>query len=92
MLASELSETKIAESFGTRRGVSENAGSESLCQVDLDKNLVESVLESYCGQHGSPGPAGSLAAILDLKLPDAQQSAHPSKEPSDAVSSSTRGE
>ena len=37
--------------------------------VDLDLNLVSSLLESYASQEGLPGPAGNLVGMLGLKMP-----------------------
>ncbi|KAL4427935.1 hypothetical protein ABPG75_002024 [Micractinium tetrahymenae] len=42
----------------------------ALRPVDIDLNLVNSLLASYGEQQGLPGPAGSLAGLLGLKLPD----------------------
>ena len=39
--------------------------------MDVDLNLVRSLLESYTSQAGMPGPAGNLAAMLGLRLPPA---------------------
>ena len=33
-------------------------------------NLVKSLLASYGEQGGLPGPAGNLAGLMGLKLPD----------------------
>lgn len=44
---------------------------EDLAPVDVDLNLVESMLASYASQQGLPGPAGNLAGILGVRLPDA---------------------
>lgn len=48
----------------------EAAGSAALRPVDVDLNLVNSLLASYGEQAGMPGPAGTLAGLLGLKLPD----------------------
>ncbi len=42
----------------------------ALRPIDIDLNLVNSLLASYGEQQGLPGPAGSLAGLLGLKLPD----------------------
>ena len=47
-----------------------DAGQDSLTPVDLDLNLVQSLLESYSSQHGLPGPASNIAGLLGLTLPD----------------------
>lgn len=38
--------------------------------VDLDTNLVRNLLQSYTAQQGLAGPAGNLAGLLGLTLPD----------------------
>ena len=43
---------------------------EELQPVDLDVNLVENLLASYAGQQGLPGPAGNLAGLMGISLPD----------------------
>jgi hypothetical protein len=40
--------------------------------LDLDVNLVSSLLASYGEQAGLPGPAGSLAGLLGVELPPPQ--------------------
>lgn len=47
----------------------EGAGA-ALRPVDVDLNLVSSLLASYGEQAGLPGPAGTLAGLMGLKLPD----------------------
>ena len=42
----------------------------ALRPVDIDMNLVKSLLASYGEQGGLPGPAGNLAGLMGLKLPD----------------------
>ena len=38
--------------------------------VDVDLNLVQSLLASYAGQQGLAGPASNLAGLMGLHLPD----------------------
>ena len=45
------------------------ADDEAIRPVDVDLNLVSSLLESVASQQGMPGPATNLAAMLGLKLP-----------------------
>lgn len=40
--------------------------------VNVDANLVESLLQSYTSQVGMSGPAGVLAGMLGVRLPTAQ--------------------
>lgn len=48
----------------------EAQAAEELQPVNVDLNLVSNLLESYASQHGMPGPAGNLAGMLGIKLPD----------------------
>ena len=43
---------------------------EELQPVDLDTNMVQNLLQSYAAQEGLAGPAGNLAGLLGLRLPD----------------------
>jgi len=43
---------------------------EDLRPLDLDTNLVRNLLQSYTAQQGLAGPAGNLAGLLGLNLPD----------------------
>ncbi len=43
---------------------------EDLKPLDLDTNLVRNLLQSYTAQQGLAGPAGNLAGLLGLNLPD----------------------
>ncbi|GAX83686.1 hypothetical protein CEUSTIGMA_g11111.t1 [Chlamydomonas eustigma] len=52
-----------------RDGSSSTASSGILQPVDLDMNLVKSLLKSVAAQHGLSGPAGSLAGLLGIHLP-----------------------
>ena len=38
--------------------------------LDLDTNMVRNLLQSYTAQQGLAGPAGNLAGLLGLNLPD----------------------
>jgi hypothetical protein len=38
--------------------------------VDVDLNLVQSLLASYTAQEGLPGPASNLLGLMGLALPD----------------------
>ena len=51
-------------------GVPGGVGGGDLQPVDVDVNLVQSLLASYAGQQGLPGPAGALAGLLGIQLPD----------------------
>jgi hypothetical protein len=54
---------------GSEGGESEGEGA-GLRPVDVDINLVSSLLASYREQGGLPGPASNLAGLLGVKLPD----------------------
>ena len=55
----------------------------ALRPVDVDLNLVNSLLASYGEQAGLAGPAGNLAGLLGLRLPDPgqQQQQQPGTDP-----------
>lgn len=42
---------------------------EGMRPVDVDLNLISSLLESFSSQQGMPGPASNLAGLLGLELP-----------------------
>ncbi len=46
------------------------ADGNALPPVDVDLNLVQSLLASYSAQEGLPGPASNLLGVLGLALPD----------------------
>jgi hypothetical protein len=50
-------------------GPSGEAGDAGLTPLDVDYNLVKSLLASYTAQGGLPGPASNLAGLLGLQLP-----------------------
>jgi hypothetical protein len=66
--------------FGSR-GEDEDED-EELQPVDVDINLVQSLLASYSGQQGLPGPVSNLAGLMGISLPD-DKDAH-GKSPFDA--------
>lgn len=51
----------------------EQPAADDLKPVDLDTNLVRNLLQSYTAQQGLAGPAGNLAGLLGLDLPDHAQ-------------------
>jgi hypothetical protein len=85
-LEAQLAGTKMVESFqrvggGAARApaaaegpeggeLGDRGAPEGLAPVDVDMNLVNSLLASYGEQAGMPGPATSLAGLLGLRLPD----------------------
>lgn len=42
---------------------------EELTPVDVDVNLVKSLLDSFSSQEGLPGPASNLLGLMGLQLP-----------------------
>ena len=78
-LAQELSGSRVGNILqptatkgghqGSKQGAEEEGGSD-LKPVDLDTNLVRNLLQSYTAQQGLAGPAGNLAGLLGLNLPD----------------------
>lgn len=78
-LAQELSGSRIgsilhpAAAEGGHQGTKtegEEQGAIDVTPVDLDTNLVRSLLQSYSAQQGLAGPASNLAGLLGLNLPD----------------------
>jgi hypothetical protein len=58
------------------QGPSDAAGTDGeMTPVDIDLNLVESILNSYSSQQGLPGPASNLLGLMGIKVPpDAKKS------------------
>jgi len=58
------------------QGPSDAAATDSeMTPVDVDLNLVESILNSYSSQQGLPGPASNLLGLMGVKVPpDAKKS------------------
>lgn len=78
-LAEELSGSRVgsilhpAAAEGGHQGIrteGDEVGGNGVQPVDLDTNLVRSLLQSYTAQQGLAGPAGNLAGLLGLNLPD----------------------
>lgn len=77
----ELSLTDVGKSFhhppppshDGRPGGEEEEGSNELEPVDVDLNLVQSLLESYRTEAGEHGPASSILQSLGLHLPSQQK-------------------
>ena len=72
-LGGQLSGTTLGQTFASDEGKLASAGpqqEEELQPVDVDMNLVQSMLQSYTAQQGLPGPASNLAGMLGLQLPD----------------------
>ena len=78
-LAQELSSSRVGSILrpsaedgdheSAQAGV-ETQSSNEMKPVDLDTNLVRNLLQSYTAQQGLAGPAGNLAGLLGLNLPD----------------------
>ncbi|XP_062192210.1 protein ecdysoneless homolog [Phragmites australis] len=78
-LNKELSSTTIKKSFAraplsdaNNEGPSEmdvSATDGEMTPVDVDLNLVESILNSYSSQQGLPGPASNLLGLMGVKVP-----------------------
>lgn len=47
---------------------------EDFTPVDVDLNLVKSLLDSFSSQEGLPGPASNLLGLMGLQLKDASNS------------------
>ena len=65
--------TTTASAVGGSSGIacldSSSAADSPLVPVDVDVNLIESLLASYAGEAGVPGPASTLAGMLGVSLP-----------------------
>ncbi|KAI3908582.1 hypothetical protein MKX01_025576 [Papaver californicum] len=48
---------------------------EELTPVDVDVNLVKSLLDSFSSQQGLPGPASNLLGLMGLQLPQPEDDA-----------------
>jgi len=76
VLSQQLAGTTLEQSFvsqampGVEEGNRDVESSSALTPVDVDVNLVSSLLASYKEQGGLPGPASTLASLLGVKLPD----------------------
>lgn len=68
---SELAYTEVGKTFCTTTADTDK----EVEPVDIDLNLVESLLESYSTQAGQPGPASNILHSMGLHLP-AQQRLH----------------
>ncbi|WOG92128.1 hypothetical protein DCAR_0311387 [Daucus carota subsp. sativus] len=83
-LNEELKTTTLNKSFiraneqmvKTGEGTSKDGGhvEEEFTPVDVDINLVKSLIDSFSSQEGLPGPATNLLGLMGLQLPqDAKQ-------------------
>ncbi|KAK6923274.1 Ecd family [Dillenia turbinata] len=54
---------------GTSKAMEED-DNEELTPVDVDVNLVKSLLDSFSSQQGLPGPASNLLGLMGLQLPE----------------------
>lgn len=55
---------------GILQGPSSAAATDGeMTPVDVDLNLVESILNSYSSQQGLPGPASNLLGLMGVKVP-----------------------
>jgi len=76
-LNKELSNTTLEKSFARapRTGTIDEGPSNAaatdgeMTPVDVDLNLVESILNSYSSQQGLPGPASNLLGLMGVKVP-----------------------
>ncbi|KAL6661330.1 hypothetical protein ACP70R_000714 [Stipagrostis hirtigluma subsp. patula] len=72
----DSSSSKIHAGSGVCKGASDAAATDKeMTPVDVDLNLVESILNSYSSQQGLPGPASNLLGLMGVKVPpDAKKS------------------
>jgi hypothetical protein len=74
VLQQQLRETALGEDFA-RSGEGVHSAPQQppaadLPPLDVDLNLVQSLLASYAAQGGHPGPASNMLAMLGLGMPD----------------------
>jgi hypothetical protein len=79
VLEEQLRETALHDDFerhqnagGDEPPASERDASKTLAPVNVDLNLVKSLLASYTAQEGQPGPATNLLSMLGVGLPSTQ--------------------
>ena len=72
VLQQQLRETALGEDFanGTGGVAPPQPADADLAPLDVDLNLVQSLLASYAAQGGHPGPASNMLAMLGLGVPD----------------------
>ncbi|KAI3900702.1 hypothetical protein MKW92_003336 [Papaver armeniacum] len=69
-LNEELKSTTLKKSFVRANAQpSKTTEDEELTPVDVDVNLVKSLLDSFSSQQGLPGPASNLLGLMGLQLP-----------------------
>ncbi|XP_078150424.1 suppressor-like protein [Carex rostrata] len=79
-LNKELSSTTIKKSFvrpdqqndlsaGPSNAGDEDGDDKDLSPVDVDFNLMQSLLDSFSSQQGLPGPASNLLGLMGVKVP-----------------------
>jgi hypothetical protein len=70
-LGRQLAGTTLGATFGAGGAAPAAAhAAPRLTPVDVDVNLVESLLASYAGEGGLQGPASTLAGLLGVSFPD----------------------
>jgi hypothetical protein len=79
VLEEQLRETALHDDFerhqkagGDEPLASERDASQKLAPVNVDLNLVKSLLASYTAQEGQPGPATNMLSMLGVGLPSTQ--------------------
>ncbi|KAF8377392.1 hypothetical protein HHK36_030769 [Tetracentron sinense] len=67
---STFSSIKLCTHESTKQGASDaNDMDDEFTPVDVDVNLVKSLLDSFSSQQGLPGPASNLLGLMGLQLP-----------------------
>ena len=59
----------VADEPRQQAAAAKQSEGDDLKPLDLDMNLVQNLLQSYTAQQGLAGPAGNLAGLLGLDLP-----------------------
>lgn len=64
-----LTQSNFLVYFALQAPSDDAATGAEMTPVDVDLNLVESILNSYSSQQGLPGPASSLLGLMGIKVP-----------------------
>ena len=101
VMSQQLADTSLSQSFVTAEAAvagddfktadqmqkQKQTSEVALRPIDVDTNLVASLLGSYYEQEGGPGPAGNLAGLLGIELPRSSNDPHHSSSNANASSS-----
>eukprot|EP00252_Welwitschia_mirabilis_P018578 TRINITY_DN4124_c0_g1_i1.p1 TRINITY_DN4124_c0_g1~~TRINITY_DN4124_c0_g1_i1.p1 ORF type:complete len:699 (+),score=124.85 TRINITY_DN4124_c0_g1_i1:163-2259(+) len=81
-LKDQIRNTTLAKSFlhaeecSSECKAQQSVKDEELTPIDVDFNLVQSLIDSFSSQQGLPGPASNLLGLMRLDLPDDSKRRH----------------